>query len=196
MDKLLDSIWATIEVFLSISVSWVDGCLSPLERLGPTVVIFLMALVAVMISALLRRVYTTRRYLELKEKFDYWYQLRQEAVSHADKEKGKAIAKNIDQAELNRIYYDYFFEGLLKNLVTTWLPIFIVLAYVNTIYQPENLLHRFGKKFLFTVGSEPSSQKIGSVFWFVLSIIGSFLLVAGAKMLYRKFRLQKVAKVL
>lgn len=112
------------------------------------------------------------------------------------RKKEKAIAKNIDQAELNRIYYDYFFEGLLKNLVTTWLPIFIVLAYVNTVYQPDNLLHRFGKSFLFMVGTEPSSQKIGSVFWFFFSILGSFLLVAGLKMLYRRYRPQKGAKAL
>jgi len=195
MDRILDEIWAYIERFITVSVTWIDGFLSPLEKLGPSVLIFLLALFTVLITYLLRRVYTTKRYQELKEKFDYWYQLRQKATSHADKEKGKAIAKNIDQAELNRVYYDFFFEGLLKNLITTWLPIFLTLAYVNTVYQTESLLHRFGQEFLFNVGFVsfgPTPQKIGSVFWFVISVILSFLLVTGANYLYKKYRTPQV----
>ena len=41
--------------------------------------------------------------------------LRQEAMACEDREKGKALARNIDQAQLNKAYYDYFFEGFVKE---------------------------------------------------------------------------------
>ncbi len=194
MDQLLDDIWAGIERLLVASVNWMDGVLFSVEVLGPEVVIFLLALFTVLTSAILRHFYTTKRYLELKEKFEYWYQLKQEAIAHNDEDTGKAIGKNIDQAELNRAYYDFFFEGLLKNLVTTWLPIFIVLAYVNMIYRPERLLNRFGSDFLFSIGSEPNPQKISSLFWFFLSLIFSSILVSGIKILYKKSKPVDIAE--
>ena len=61
-------------------------------------------------------------------------------------EKGKALAKNIDQAQLNRVYYDYFFEGLMKSFITNVLPILVAASYVTAVYTPSALMQRFGTK--------------------------------------------------
>jgi len=89
-----------------------------------------------------------------------------------DREKGKALAKNIDQAELNKAYYDYFFEGFLKNMLTTILPLLLTAAYVATAYKPENLLKTFGQPHIFRfadIGGKP--VVISAFFWFVISLL-------------------------
>lgn len=187
MDSFLDTLLVLIETLLLKLVAILDIILSPLEILGPEFVIFTIAFVVVLVSFFLNRIYTTKRHIELKEKFEYWYDLKQEALKQDNREKGKGVAKNIDQAKLNRLYYDYFFEGFLKGLVTTWLPVFLMLGYVTTIYSPQALLVRFGHEYLFADGVITlSSVKINSVFWYFISVIFSFIAVAGVKYKYKK----------
>lgn len=191
MDNFMDQLWFLIEAGIASAVIHLDRLISPLEMFGPGVVIFILALFAVGVSGILRRCYTTKRHVELKREFDYWHNLRQQAMALEDREKGRGLAKNIDQAELNRAYYDYFFEGFLKSLVTTWLPIFLTLAYVNRIYTPANLIQRFETDHLFFFVNTPAlSVNINSITWFFISLILSFLLVVGLTTMWkRKMRL-------
>lgn len=172
MDNLMDIMWFKIVAGAQYLKEFVDILTSPLNQLGPAVAILIMALVTVMITKSLRRVFKTKRYQQLQKEFRHWYNLRQEALKCEDPEKAKLLAKNIDQAKLNKVYYDYFFEGLLNNLATKYLPILIVLAYVNQAYHPVNLLKLFGREYIFKFarsGSDPIL--VGSVFWFILSIL-------------------------
>lgn len=177
MNDFMDTLWFFIQTAIINSASAVDGVLSYFNFLGPETLIFLLAFFAVVLSSFLRRVYTTKRYEKLKKNFEYWHGLREEAMAHAEKEKGKGIAKNIDQAELNRAYYDYFFEGLLKSLVTTWLPLFLTLAYVNRFYASPMLVQKFGRPFLFMTGDHGVLPwDITGILWFFVSLA---LVVAG-----------------
>ena len=184
MDAFLDTLWDQILILSLKTAALLDILLSPLSFLGPVTVIFLLALAAVSVSTLLSAAYTTKRHQHLEKEFKYWYDLRQAATNHPETDKGKAMAKNIDQAKLNRAYYDYFFEGLMKSLVTTWLPIFLMLAYVNLSYKPEALGEKFGSETLFVVGT----LKASAVFWFFICLVVSFVLVAIAKYLYKKHK--------
>ncbi len=181
MDSLLDSLWELIEIYSLKFIAMFDTLVSPLEAMGPVAVIFILAFFMVLVSTIFRANYTTKRHKNLKQKFEYWYNLRQEATTHEDTEKGKAMAKNIDQAELNRAYYDYFFEGFLKTLVTTWLPILLMLAYVNTSYNPTLLAQRFGSDTLFVIGS----LKASAIFWYFVSVLLSFIAIAIGKYLWK-----------
>ena len=184
MNDFMDNLWFFIENIIAKTATGVDAFLSPLEFLGPEVLIFLLALFAIIFSSLIKKVYTTKRYIELKKNFEYWHSLREEAMAHKEKEKGKAIAKNIDQAELNRAYYDYFFEGLLKSLVTTWLPLFVTLAYVDRSYAPSMLAQRFGKLSLFMAGDQGIFPwEINGIFWFFISLLFLFIGISYCKMI-------------
>lgn len=186
MNNFMDQLWFLIEAGVASAVLYLDRFISPLEMFGPGVVIFMLALFAVGGSGILRRCYTTKRHVALKKEFDYWHRLRQEAMALEDREKGRGLAKNIDQAELNRAYYDYFFEGFLKSMVTTWLPIFLTLAYVNKIYTSANLIQRFETDHLFFFINAPAlSVNINSITWFFISLILSFLLVAGLTAMWK-----------
>lgn len=179
MDAYMDKAWEQIEISVQLLSMLVDRLLLPLQPLGPIVIIALLALSAVLVSKFLERVFQTRRYRELKDEFQHWYDLRQEALTCDDPEKGKALAKNIDQARLNRVYYDYFFEGLLKSLATRFLPLLIVMAYVNNAFRPTHLLANFGRDYLFQwqLGfADP--VKINAPFWFVVLVMGIYLLWA------------------
>ena len=119
----------------------------------------------------------------------YAYRLgvRQEAQKCEDPDKAKLLVKNIDQAKLNKLYYDYFFESLLSNLATIYLPIFVLLAYINETYRSSNLAKLFGRDYIFKFGGDPGQPiLIGAVFWFVLSL---FLIYLGwyiVKKIYSK----------
>ena len=118
------------------------------------------------------KIYKTKRYVELEKEFKYWFNLRKEALTCEDAEKGKKLAQNIDQAKLNRVYYDYFFEGLLSSLPTKYLPILIMLAYVNEAYKPDKLLKIFGHEYIFKFANfDGKVIIIGAVFWFVVSML-------------------------
>ncbi|CCK78561.1 MULTISPECIES: EMC3/TMCO1 family protein [Desulfobacula] len=187
MDDFLDRVWVPIEAFLSGAVVFFDTILSPLEILGPGFVIFFIAFVVVCITRIIARVYVTKRYVRLKEDFSHWKEVREEAMKHPDREKAKALAKNIDQAQLNKAYYDYFFEGLLKNLISTVLPILLTAAYVTKIYTPQTLLTRFGNEWIFTFWFGASFQvNVSSLFWFVICLLLAFILLAILKKVFKK----------
>lgn len=181
MDNFLDTLWASIEHFLGVSVIVMDRILSPLAAAGPEISIFAIAFSTVILVTLLKRLYTTKRYRALKDNFEYWQSLREEAMAHEDREKGRAIAKNIDQAELNKAYYDYFFEGLMKSAVTTWLPLLLMLAYVNTSFSADRMRLAFGDGTLIATAFKGSSP-----LWYVICVILSFILVAVMKSMYKK----------
>ncbi|MCP4672106.1 MAG: hypothetical protein GY857_12450 [Desulfobacula sp.] len=187
MDGLLDRIWDVIYSFLNKTVVFFDTLFSPLEILGPGVVIFFLAFLIVLITRIIARFYVTKRYLTLKKEFEHWQGIRDEALKHPDREKGKRLARNIDKAELNKVYYDYFFEGLLKNFITNVIPILFMVTYVTTVYTPQTLLKRFGDKWVFSFSFGSSFQmNISSLFWFVICIILLFILFAVLKQIFKK----------
>lgn len=178
MDALLDVIWFKIVAGIYHLKDLLDFIFGPLNTLGPAVAILLIALVTVVITKSLSKVFKTRRYRELQKEFKHWFNIRQEAMKCEDREKAKRLAKNIDQAKLNKVYYDYFFEGLLNNIVTKYLPILLLLAYVNETYQPTNLLKLFGREYVFKVGHVgENTLLVGSIFWFMISIVLIYLVI-------------------
>lgn len=172
MDEILDILWFKIVEGIHFAAGVMDHVVGPLNHLGPAVAVFILALAAVGMTKGLKRVYTTRRYEALKKEFQHWYALRQEALTCEDPEKGKALARNIDQAKLNKVYYDYFFEGLLKSILTTYLPILLLAAYVNEAYRSELLLEKFGQAQIFIYsGSGGDPVVVGAVLWLVISLL-------------------------
>ena len=192
MDNFLDIAWFKILSGLDTIVAMMNHILAPLNhRLGPAMVIFLLVVVLISVSKLLANAYTTKRYVALKNNYEHWFELRGEALACEDREKGKTMAKNIDQAQLNKAYYDYFFEGFLKSILTAILPILLVAAYVNIAYIPENLIPYSGHEYIFKFsrsGGDP--LVISAFFWFVISFFLVHLVwfAAGAiiKMRFRK----------
>jgi Na+-transporting methylmalonyl-CoA/oxaloacetate decarboxylase gamma subunit len=192
MDSFLDRVWEVILNFLNKSVVFIDTIFSPLEFLGPGVVIFLLAFLIVCITRVISRFYVTKRFITLKKEFKHWQGIREEAMKHPDREKGKRLARNIDKAELNKVYYDYFFEGLLQNFITNVIPILFMATYVTTVYTPETLLKRFGDEWVFSVSfGESFHMDIGSLFWFVICIILSFILFIILKLVFKKLYVNK-----
>jgi len=144
MENFMDAVWLKLMVLLHSAGKIIDLILTPLNPLGPAAIILILVIVTVAATKLLSKVYKTKRYIKLEKEFKYWFNLRNEALANQDYEQGKALAKNIDQAELNKVYYNYFFEGLLNSLLTKYLPIFTMLAYVNEAFKTENLMKVFG----------------------------------------------------
>ena len=176
MDKLLDSLWFKIEILIRYLDSLLDFIFAPLNNLGPAIAISIIALITVAIAKFFTKRFKTKRYKDLEKQFAHWYHIRQEAKTCDDPEKAKLLAQNIDQAELNRVYYDYFLEGFLNNLLTMYLPILLVLAYVNEAYSPGNLLPRFGRHYIFKVYTfDGKAIFVGAVFWFILSVLLVYL---------------------
>ncbi|MBW2093875.1 MAG: DUF106 domain-containing protein [Deltaproteobacteria bacterium] len=175
MESFLDTLWLKTEAVVQHIKALLDAAISPLNALGPAGAIFVLAFLTVLLAKFFSKKFNTKRYRLLKEQFQYWYNLRQEANSCADPEKATLLKRNIDQAELNRVYYDYFFEGLMKSLLTTYLPLLLMLAYVNEAFQPSLLLERFGRAYVLkvpTFSGEP--VLLGGVFWFFLSVLFSY----------------------
>ncbi|NOR10218.1 MAG: hypothetical protein GQ541_01865, partial [Desulfovibrionaceae bacterium] len=86
------------------------------------------------------------------------------------------LARNIDQAKLNRVYYDYFLEGFLLGLMRNVLPIFLMVTYINEYYRAEELSRLFGKGYLFSIpitGGEP--VMVGAVFYYIISLLLTYL---------------------
>jgi uncharacterized membrane protein (DUF106 family) len=178
MDELLDVIWFKIVAGIHFLKDLLDFIFGPLNTLGPAVAILFIALVTVVITKSLSKVFKTKRYRELHQEFMHWFNIRQEAMKCADPEKARLLAKNIDQAKLNKVYYDYFFEGLLNNIVTKYLPILLLLAYVNETYQPTNLLKLFGQEYVLKLGHVGEHTFfVGSIFWFIVSIVLVYLVI-------------------
>ena len=176
MEKLLDIVWLKILILVQYFAWCLDFILAPLNPFGPAVKILVVVFITVATTKFLSKIYKTKRYIELQKEFRHWYDLRKEALACKDPDQGKALAKNIDQAKLNRVYYDYFFEGLLCSLPTKYLPILTMAAYVNEAFKPDNLLKNFGREYIFKfINYDGNVILIGAIFWFVLSLMGVYL---------------------
>ena len=172
MEEILDNLWFKIEAIVDYMRSCLDFVFAPLNYLGPALAISTIALITVVIAKYLTKTCKTRRYKELQKEFAHWYNLRQEALKCEDRDKAKQLAKNIDQGKLNKVYYDYFFEGFLNSLVTRVLPILLSLAYVNEAYKTDNLLKFFGREFVFRFEVlERDPLIVGAAFWFLVSVL-------------------------
>jgi len=192
MEDFLDSVWLKILVLVDHIKTFLDLIFAPLNSLGPTSAIFIIAFITVIITKILTKTFKTKRYKELQKEFKYWYDMRQEALKCGDPEKAKLLAKNIDQAKLNKAYYDYFLEGFLIRLMTRLLPIFSFLAYVNEAYKADNLLKLFGREYVFKFRSYNGEEVvIGAVFWFVISIFLVFLGWFIVAKIWRKYFTEK-----
>jgi len=189
MDDFLDRVWEPIEAFLNGAVVFIDTLFAPLEIFGPAVVIFCLAFLVVVVTRTIAKFYVTKRYIKLEKEYKYWQGVREEAMKHSDREKGKALAKNIDQAELNKAYYDYFFEGLLKHFIVNVLPILLMVSYLTKVYTPQNLLKRFGEEYIFSFSFGSSSPiNVSSLLWFVICLLLSYILFAALKKIFLKNR--------
>ena len=189
MDTLLDTIWQKIAAGFIAVADGFDALLVPFHFLGPAMIIFFLAFLTVLITKSLNRIIITKRYVKLEKKYKYWYNLRQTALTCEDREKGKALAKNIDQAELNRAYYDYFFEGLLLGFARKIIPILFIVAYINEYFQPKRLVERFGQSYIFKFGSSSGEPVvIGSIVWYLLSLLIVYLVWYIVKKSYVRFK--------
>jgi len=188
MEAFLDIVWHNIVVAVQYAKNFLDVVVSPLNALGPAFAISTIALITVVITKILSKRFKTRRYKELRKQFEYWLGVRQEAQKCEDPDKARLLTKNIDQAKLNKLYYDYFFEGLLNNLASIYLPIFILLAYINEAYRSSNLSKLFGRDYIFKFGADPEQpMSIGAVFWFVLSLFLFYLGWYIVKKIYTRY---------
>ncbi len=181
MEELLDSLWFKIIELIGLFESLLDFIFVPLNFFGPAFAISMIALFTVIITKFLTKIIKTKRYETLTKDFKHWYNIRQQAMKCEDPEKAKLLAKNIDQVKLNKVYYDFFFEGFMIGIITKYLPILIFAAYVNEAYRTENLIKVFGREYVFKfAGSGSKPILIGGVFWFIVSIlliyIGWFLI--------------------
>lgn len=165
MTHLLDQLWFKILEGVHALKGVLDSLLNPLNLLGPAVPIFVVALATVVLTKLLSRYVKTKRYIRLEKEFIYWKTMREEAARVDDPEVARALEKGIDQAELNKVYFDYMVEGFLLNLVTRMLPIVTALAYVNEAYRPENLIAQFGRASVF------ESLSLGAPSWFIICLV-------------------------
>lgn len=173
----MDTLWLyIIEIIQSIRTG-LDFVFRPLEALGPTTAVTGMAVATMLVAKTLTENIKTRRYKRLQNEFDYWYQIRQEAMrlKEEDPERAKGLAKDLDKGKLNELYYNYFIEGLLNNLLTLYIPVFSMLTYVNNTYDPAGLMERFGREYLFAVTLGGRSYEMGSVFWFLLVLVISYI---------------------
>ncbi len=179
MDTFLDQLWEYIAAGFTYAGELLYSLLQHLHFIGPTLLLFFIAFFTVCITKILKKVIVTKRYVALEKEYQHWFQLRQEAMQFKDSEIAKRMARNIDQAELNKAYYDYFFEGFLLNVVRKVFPIFFVFTFVNEYYRPERMLENFGQNYVFSFGTTSSDPTmIGGTFWFFISLLISYLLFA------------------
>ena len=196
LEEFLDSLWFKTVDLVHHLKDFLDGIFAPFNSLGPAIAIFTIALIAVVIAKFLTKIIKTKRYQALKKEFHYWYNLRQEALKCKDPEKSKRLARNIDQAKLNKVYYNYFLEGFLISLLTKYLPIFSFLAYVNEAYKPDNMLRLFGRDYIFKWGNSSGEPIIiGAVFWFIISILLVYLGWFIIKIMYKKHMIPKTQPI-
>ncbi len=172
----MDTLWFQIMAMVQYGASLFDKLLSPLHIFGPLFILALLALITVVITKLLNRIIVTKRYAELEKDFQHWYKIREEAMKGEDYEKAKRLARNIDQAKLNRVYYDYFLEGFLLGLMRNVLPIMLMVMYINEYYRAEELSRLFGKDYLLSfsrAGGEP--MLVGAVFYYLVALLITYL---------------------
>jgi len=74
------------------------------------------------------------------------------------------------------------------GIVTKYLPVLFLLAYVNEAYKNSDLLKLFGREYVFKFNSSSGEPVIiGAVFWFIISILLIYLGWFIIKRLYLKF---------
>ncbi len=170
MEEYFDIAWEHIYVLIQKGTATLDYLLSYLHFLGPIPVIFLLAGITIAITRVLKKYIKTKRLITLEKDFQHWLGVREEAMRCEDREKGKALARNIDKAKLNKAYYDFFLEGLLLGFITFYLPVISMASYVNEAYRSEKLAELFGRDYILKFGdSEP--VLIGALFCYILSIL-------------------------
>jgi len=187
MDAFMDRLWDHIMAMFHFAASMLNQVLAPLHVFGPVVILTLLAIVTVLVTKTLNKYIITKRYIELEKEFQHWYRVREEAMKGPDYEKAKGIAKNIDQAKLNRVYYDYFLEGFLLGLARNILPVFLMVAYINESFRAEELQRLFGKGYLFSLPSSGGKELlIGSVFFYLLALLMTHISWAVIKRIAKK----------
>ncbi len=187
MDALMDTLWDYLLAIMHHAAALLDQLLTPFHAFGPVFILTLLAFVTVGITKTLNRFIITKRYIELEKEFQHWYEIREEAMKAEDYDKAKGIAKNIDQAKLNQVYYDYFLEGFLLGLARNVLPIFIMVAYINESFRAEELTRLFGKGYLFTLPSTGGKQlMVGSVFFYIMVLLLIYLAWAVIAWMFKK----------
>jgi len=176
MEGLLDALWLKIIDIVHYIIQFLDFISAPLNFFGPVIAISTIAFLTVILTKILTKIFKTKRYQKLQTEFSHWYKIRQEALKCEDYDKGKRLARNIDQAKLNQVYYNYFFEGFMLGIATKYLPILLVLAYVNEAYKSSNLQKLFGREYIFKFGNTNGEPVlIGAIFWFIVSVVLIFL---------------------
>jgi len=167
---MMDALWMHIVELVLAAKAGLDTLVQPLNAIHPALTIAVLAGVTVLLSSEFKKRFTTKRYQRLEEEFRSWYAVRQQALESFDHpETGKQMARNIDQATLNKVYYDYFFEGMLNNLLTTYLPVLCMAAYVNEAFRPDNLQQMIGQGAILTLFGQ-NGTAISSLAWFVLCL--------------------------
>ncbi len=169
MEEYFDIAWEFIYALIQNGVATLDYLLNYLHFLGPIPVIFLLAAMTVALTRVLKKFIKTKRLGTLENDFQHWLGVREEAMRCEDREKGKALAKNIDKAKLNKAYYDYFLEGLLLGFITFYLPVISMAAYINEAYRSERLLALFGRDYILKFGDK-EPVLFGGLFCFIISI--------------------------
>lgn len=163
----MDKVWFGILAGLAWVAGVLDVVFGTLHFFGPTFAVAVVALVTVLLQKLLTGLYRPPRYASLRKRYYELRALRDEAMKWKDREKAGRLARNIDQAELNQAYYNYFFEGLMINLLTKYMPFIAMLAYVNESYRAERLLELFDRPYLFAVGN----VRCGAVLFFTVCVV-------------------------
>ena len=194
IESFLDTLWEYIAASMQFCGQSLYGFLENFHFFGPAVLIASLAFATVSVTKLLNRWIITKRYLELEKDFHYWVEVRQEAMKCEDRVKGKRMARNIDQAKLNRVYYDYFFEGLLLGIARKILPIFFMFAFINEFYRPTKMLQIFGREYVLQMPSTNGEPiLVGAVFWYIICILGGYLLWSLGARLLRNFKVESLA---
>lgn len=192
MDQLLDTLWNHIVTLFTVLGGAVFSVTEKLHFLGPAVLIALFAVLTVCLTKLLNRVIITKRYRALEKNFQHWLELRNQATQCEDREKGNRMARNIDQAELNKAYYDYFFEGLLLGIARKVIPIFFIFGFINEYYQQKNLLSYFGRDYVLKfTGSSGEPTLVGAAFWYFIALLSCYILWSLGKWGYNKLTTQR-----
>lgn len=196
MEALLDTIWEYMAAGFIYLADVLYAGLQNLHFLGPAVLIFLLAIATIGAIKFLTKLITTKRYTELEKTFNYWSALRDEAMRCEDREKGKRMARNIDKAELNKAYYDYFFEGFMLGIARKIIPIFFMFAFINEYYRTEKLTSLFGQAFVLKLPSTSGEPiLVGAVFWFLISLFLGFLLWFGIAQIIRSLRSRETESI-
>lgn len=175
---MMDQLWTIILGGLHQIQAALFFLFSPLHGFGPGATIAVIAGLTVLFAKTFTRRFKTRRYRELEKEFAHWYGIKQEALKlrAENPEKARQLGVNIDKGKLNEVYYNYFFEGLLNNLLTMYIPIVSMLGFVNDTYRPEVLESLFGQPHLFLLPwLNGKSYPVGAAFWFVICVTAAYL---------------------